>query len=227
MFGVTKGCRAQHALLHGGTLKNGKVSVDRRCSHGIRLRELVARIRFEAGDVVTCYGGLVKAAPSETDSDTHMRHIPLSDHVLDGLPFSNCFPEKIGSVLDHANTVSLQPRCQDPEWEKIIVSNGVGYMANTVTWCPLRVRARANVVVCEEILGREIPGVPYSSILVLRASTGGIDSDESIISPYEPWKLKQKFQFKCMEEAHYKAAGKEFITEDCTDIQHTLDTGVI
>jgi hypothetical protein len=208
LFGVTKGCRAQHALLHGGTLKNGKVAVDRRCSHGIRLRELVARIRFEVGDVVTCYGGLVKAAPSETDSDTHMRHIPLSDHVLDGLTFSNCFPEKVGSVLDHANTVSLQPRCQDPEWEKIIVSNGVGYMANTVTWCPLRVRARANVV-------------------VLRASTGGIDSGESIISPYEPWKLKQKFQFKCMEEAHYKAAGKEFITEDCTDIQHTLDTGVI
>ena len=58
------------------------------------------------------------------------------------------------------------------------------------------------------MLGRTIPGVPYPSVMVLRAGTGGIDIGQPVISPYEPWKLTDKFQFKCVEEAHYKAAGR-------------------
>ncbi len=58
------------------------------------------------------------------------------------------------------------------------------------------------------MLGTTIPGVPYPSVLVLRASLGGIDIGEKIISPYESWKLTRKFQFKCIDKEHYEAAGR-------------------
>jgi hypothetical protein len=208
VVGVTKGCQAQRALFYGGTLDNGKVALVKHLSHGVMLRELVAKMRFEEGDYVTCYGGLLGLAPSEeTELDTHMRHIPSTDYVLEGLPFSNCFPQQLGAVCALGYTVPLRPRCDDPAWEQVITSTGIGYMANTVTKCPMRSRARANVTVCEVMLGRAIPGVPYSSVLVLQASAGGIDMEAPIISPYESWKLKRKFQFKCVDEDHYKWAG--------------------
>ncbi len=50
-----KGCQAQNALLRGGTLDNGKVALEIRWSHGVMLRELIAKVRFEHGDDVTCY----------------------------------------------------------------------------------------------------------------------------------------------------------------------------
>jgi hypothetical protein len=195
-------------------LANGMVTVEFRQSHGRMLRELIAQTRFEPGADVTCYGGFVKPALTETDSDTHMRHIPLTDYVLEGLPFSNCFPTQPGAVFQLGYSVPLQPRCEDTAWTKIIESNGIGYMANTVTKCPLRRRTRTNVIVCEAMLGRIIPGVPYPSVMVLRASDRGINVGDRIISPYEPWKLKEKFRFVCADQAHYEAAGREQPVED-------------
>jgi hypothetical protein len=153
-------------------------------------------------------------APPESDSHTHMRHRPSTDYVLEGLPFANCFPTKLGASFHLGYRGPLQPRCEDPAWTKIIASNGIGYMCNTVTKCPLRRRARPNVTVCEAMLGRVIPGVLYPSVLVLRASDGGIDIGDRIISPYEPWKLKEKFAFTCADQAHYRAAGRAIPSEE-------------
>jgi hypothetical protein len=208
LFGTATGCQAQRALFHGGTLQNGKVSVEFRQSHGRMLRELIARVKFKPGADVTCYGGFVAPSTQETDKDTHMRHIPLSNYILAGRPFSNCFPTALGSEFQLGYNVSLQPRCEDPAWTKVIRSNGIGYMSNTVTKCPLRRRARTNVTVCEATLGRHIPGVPYNSIMIIRANSNGIEIGDRIISPYEPWKLKEKFQFVCVDQAHYAAAGR-------------------
>lgn len=209
-FGVAKGCKAQRALFLGGTLDNGKVAVEVHWSHGVQLRELIAVTRFEPNDVVTCYGGLVEKAPvvKNPDGHTHTRQIPGTDYVLEGEPFSNCFPVKQGAMFALGYSVSLRPQCADPRWAKVIASSGIGYMANTVTRCPLSSRTRTNVTVCSDILGRTIPGVPYDSVLYLQASARGIDAGERIISPYEPWKLKEKFTFKCSDNAHYKAAGR-------------------
>jgi hypothetical protein len=110
------------------------------------------------------------------------------------------------------------PVVKDPAWTRIIVSNGIGYMANTVTKWPLRERTHSNVTVCEASLGRNIPGVPYNSVIVIRANDKGIDIGDRIISPYEPWKLKKKFAFACVDQAHYEAAGREQPLEDeCAD----------
>jgi hypothetical protein len=207
VFGTTKGIQAQRALFHGGTLANGKLAVELCPSHGRMLRELVAKVRFEAGDDVCCYGGFVTLAPEEADSDTHMRHIPSTNYVLDGLPFSKCFPTRLGGVFELGYQVPLHPRCVTPAWEKVIETSGIGYIANTITKCPLG-RTRPNVIVCEAMLGRTIPGVPYPSIMTLRASTGGIDVGERIISQYESWKQTKKFEFVCVDEAHYRAAGR-------------------
>ena len=207
VFGKGTGIQAQRALFQGGTLSNGKLAVEFHKSHGLVLRELIAKVRFETGDDVTCYGGFLMSAPKkEKDSDTHMRHIPTSNFVLEGRQFSECFPTTVGGVFQLGFQVSLHPRCGTTAWEEVIATNGLGYMANTVTKCPLS-RSRPNVVVCEAMLGRTIPGVPYPSIMILRAGAGGIDIGQPIISPYEPWKLTKKFQFKCLEEAHYRAAG--------------------
>jgi hypothetical protein len=193
-------------------LDNGKLAVEVHWSHGVQLRELIAGIRFEPDEVVTCYGGFVEKAPVLTESDvnmhTHVRQIPGTDYVLEGEPLSNCFPLKQGAMFDLGYSVSLKPQCADPRWAKVIASSGIGYMANTVTRCPLSSRTRTNVTVCEAVLGRVIPGVPYDSVLYLRASAGGINPGEPIISPYEPWQLKEKFKFKCVDKAHYEAAGR-------------------
>lgn len=206
VFGAAKGCQAQRALIHGGTLANGKVAVEVRWTHGRKLRELIAKVRFEPNEDVSCYGGFLQQAPSETDRHTHMRHVPLTDYVLEGQPFAGCFPVEEG-FTKFTLGVPLSPRCGDPAWDQVITSNGIGYMANTVTKCPLRSRSRTNVTVCEAQLGRAVPGVPYSSVLVLRASDGGIDIGQPVISPYEPWKLKKTFEFKCADAEHYRAAG--------------------
>ena len=131
VFGISKGVQAQRALFHGGTLKNGKVALEWKESHGVMLRELIAKTRFKPGEDVTCYGGFVELAPPVSDEHTHMRHIPLTDYVLEGLPFANCFPTKRGKVVSLGYDVPLHPRCDDPSWAKVIVSNGIGYMCNT------------------------------------------------------------------------------------------------
>jgi hypothetical protein len=216
VFGVTKGCAAQRALFHG-TLENGKVAVEERWVHGRIVRELIAKVRFEWKADVTCYGGMLAPARKEKDTDTHMRHIPQTNHVLEGRPFSECFPVKQGAVFGLGYTVPLRPRCVDPAWDKVIENNGIGYMANTVTRCPLSARTKTNVVVCEAFLGRNIPGIPYANVMVLRAAKGGIDIGQPIISPYEPWKLKKKFCFKCVEPEHYLASGREQTFSDESD----------
>jgi hypothetical protein len=218
VFGVAKGCKAQRALLHGGTLENRKLAVEVHWSHGVLLRELIAQVRFEHKDVVTCYGGFAEKAPvvkkSDVNMHTHMRQIPGTDYVLEGEPFSNCFPVKQGAMFDLGYSVPLRPQCADPRWAKVIASSGLGYMANTVTRCPLILRTRTNVTVCDAVLGRSIPGVPYDSVVYLKASAGGINPGEPIISPYEPWKLKEKFKFKCNDSAHYEASGRVQSSED-------------
>jgi hypothetical protein len=193
----------------GGTLHNGKVTIELRKSHGRMLRELIARVRFEPGDDVTCYGGFVMPAPPPSDEHTHMRHIPSTDYVLEGLPFSNCFPETMGAVCHLGYRIPLKPSCVDPDWTKMIATSGIGYMANTVTKCPLGGRARPNVRVCEARLGRVIEGVPYDSVMLLRASNNGIDIGDRIISPYEPWNLKKMWSWECVDPMHYAASGRE------------------
>jgi hypothetical protein len=215
--GGGKGIRAQRALLEGGTLANGKVGVMFKTSHGHCIRELVARVKFHRGEVVTCYGGFLERVPGpETDEHwlTHMRHIPLNDHVLNGLEFSNTFPASNSIVLGKLGYREwLHPRGVGPEWIRIIESSGLGYMANTVTKCPMT-RTRPNVIVDELILGRVVEGVPYSAVLVLRAGDQDIQVDQTIVSPYEAWKQNQLFEFKCADEWHYIAAGKDFSSVD-------------
>ena len=208
VHGDAKGCKAQRALLNGGTLANGKVHVKVRMSHGRVLRELVAGKRFEPGEDVTCYGGWLLPAPRETDKHTYMRHIPLTDYVLDGLEFSNQFPSEGGAGLRLGYSVALRPTCEDRAWEDVIASTGIGYMANTTTACPQQQRARPNVTICQAMLGRLVTGVPYPSVVVLRASANGIDEGDAIISPYEAYKLTGKFAFKCMDRNHYAMAGR-------------------
>jgi hypothetical protein len=202
-----KGKPAQWALFNAGTLDNCKVHVNILESHGIPLRELVAGVRFEPGDDVTLYGGLLEPGRIETDLDTHTRHIPLNDWVLNGQMFSESFPSGQGGTYNLGIREKLTPRCKSKEWERVIRTTGLGYLANTVTKCPLISRLRPNVVVVELILGRVIPGVPYDSILVLQAGTAGIEPGDRIISLYEYGTQKEKFKFRCADPTHYIAAG--------------------
>ena len=91
---------------------------------------------------------------------------------------------------------------------RVIASTGIGYMANTTTAFPQQQRSRPNVTVCHAMLGRLVKGVPYPSVIVLRASAGGIDEGEAVISPYEAWRLTGKFAFKCVDRSHYAMAGR-------------------
>jgi hypothetical protein len=208
VWGSSNGIQAQRALLNGGTIQNGKVSIQLRMSHGVVIRELIARIRFQPRDDVTCYGGFVEKQPPEGEEDTHMRRIPLTNYVLNGIAFSGCFPSQSGGVFRVGPGVSLKPQCADPQWEKVIVSCGLGYMANTVTKCPLYRQTIPNVSVCEAALERNIVGVSYASVLVLRACSNGIDIGEPIISPYEGKQSKKKFRFICADPEHYATAGR-------------------
>jgi hypothetical protein len=205
--GSASGIAAQRALLTGGTLQNGKVKVEQRISHGMVIRELIAGIRFEPGADVTCYGGFVEKRPPETEEHTHMRGIPASDYALNGILFSGCFPIKPGAALKIGHSVALTPQCEDQRWEAVIASSGIGYFANTVTRCPLST-SRPNVVVHALPMYRKIAGVSYSSVLVLRAASHGIDVGEPIISPYEGCQSKAKFKFPCKDPLHWAAAGR-------------------
>ena len=206
--GRADGIQAQRALFAGGTLQNGKVRIEQRTSHGVIIRELVAGTRFEPGADVTCYGGFMERKPPEKEEHTHMRGIPSSDYVLNGIMFSNCFPTKSGAAFDIGPPVSLTPHCDDARWEEVIASSGIGYMANTVTRCPLHRQTRPNVIKCAAAMHRVIPGVSCDSVMVLRACSKGIDIGEAIISPYEGKKSKDKFQFDCEDPVHWAAAGR-------------------
>jgi hypothetical protein len=212
VVGHGTGSVAQRALLSGGTIDNGKIAITWRKSHGVMLRELITLIRFEAGDCVTCYGGFVEPAPGESEHHTHMRHIPSSEYVLNGLPFANGFSTQPGAVSGLGYRVCLSPHCGDSQWDRVIATSGAGYMANTVTQCPQYRRGRPNVTVCEAMLGRVVPGVTYSGVLFLRASAGGIDANQPIISPYEAHQSNANFLFKCMDTDHYDVAGYDHPT---------------
>jgi hypothetical protein len=199
---------AQRALFNAGTLANGKVVVQVRKSHGRYLRQLVAGQDFQVGEDVTCYGGWLTRAPEETDEHTHTRRIPSTDYVLDGLEFSNQFPVGSAAGLKLGYMEALLPMCEISAWENTIASTGIGYMSNTTTACPQQQRSRCNVTICHAMLGRLVEGVPYPSVMVLRASAGGISKGECIISPYEAYKIAKKFAFKCVDPDHYATAGR-------------------
>ena len=200
-----RGIAAQRALLYGGTLANGMVRLVKRRSHGRDIRELVAGVVFEAGDDVTCYGGMVSKQPSIMTAQsklqqTHVRNIPSSDYVLDGLEFSKCVPDEPYPV---ENDKLLFPDCNDKRWTNVLLNTGVGYMANTVTKCPLNPRERPNVVIYEAVLHRSIQGVPYDSVILLRAASRGIAKEEKIISPYEGYKNDPDFHHDCVDDEHH------------------------
>ena len=205
---TNRGIRAQRALQESGTLANGKVYVTIRESHGTSLRELVAGVRFDPGEAVTLYGGLLEPGRKETVVDTHARHIPLMDCVLNGKDFANAFPSSERWHFNGGHTVKLKPHCANKHWDKVICTTGIGYMANTVTKCPLYQQLRPNVVVAEMMLGRVIVGVPYTSILVLVAGQAGIEAGDRIISLYEHGSQKEKFKFRCVDPIHYITAGQ-------------------
>jgi hypothetical protein len=213
------GIEAQRALLRGGTLLNGKVQVVSHWSHGQELRDLIAGVKFLPLEDVTCYGGQLGLAPPKNDGHTHMRHVPLSDYVLDGIEFSRTFPVATthGVGNKYGFMVPLQPQCVNPVWSDMIASSGIGYMANTHTICPLERRSRNNVTIHAVPLGRNIPDVMYSSVVVLRACSKGIAKGARILSPYEPWKLQEKWKYRCMSAAHYNAAGHSMPITDDTD----------
>lgn len=208
-----KGLRAQRALFNAGTLDNLKVHVSILESHGTMLRELIASVRFEPGDDVTLYGGFLEPERPETDLDTHTRHIPLMDFVLNGQELADSFPSRQGGGYNLGVHAKLRPRCESKDWERVICTTGLGYLANTVTICPLHSRLRPNVVVVELMLGRVIPGVPYASILVLQAGAAGIDPGDRVISLYEHGAQKEKYNSRCADRHHYVAAGRKMPME--------------
>ena len=203
---------AQRALFLGGTLENGKVAVQRRRHHGPFVRHLIAMVDFNPDSVVTCYGGFLEAAPrtkGQTNAKTHMRRIPASDFVLNGWAFSETFPSSSCGMQTLGYNVNMCPEHDDPEWVRIIRTTGLGYMANTKTICPMKVGNGTNVTIGEAKLGRVIPGIPYSSIMVLKACAAGIKTGDPIISPYRSYALKDKFWFKCIDRGHYYWSGRE------------------
>jgi hypothetical protein len=204
VLGTGKGSIAQHALKYGGTLANGKVFVRFGRSHGHDLNALIAGVDFFHHDVVTIYGGAACLAPEEKAEDTHMRHIRLSDYVLNGLAFASAFPKEFSP-----DGQTMGPRGLNEEWTRLIETSGIGYMANTRTRCPLANQPRANVYVDTCILGRVIPGVPYTDLVMLRATKSGIRKGHPVISLYESSSQTAKFRFECADRQHYLDAGKE------------------
>ena len=202
-----KGCRAQRALLHGGTILNGKVSVQVRHAHGRAVRELVCLEDVPPLGVVTCYGGFVGLAPDEKDEHTHMRHLPASDYVMDGDAFSSTIPEGNSAASKFGVEIPLFPCCDNEQWAFVVASSGIGYMANTMTKCPLQGQKRYNVTVHAYTLGRVVPGVVQSDVLVLQACSDGLKAGDCVVSPYESYRQTKKFEFVCDDLMHYRAAG--------------------
>jgi hypothetical protein len=207
------GAPAQRAIMTGGTLDNGKLRVYFQKSHGVLVRELIAMVRFEPHSVVTCYGGFVELAPSEEACHTHMRHIPETKRVLNGVEFASRFPCKPGVMFELGRGLPLRPVCANADWSTVIRTTGLGYMANTVTKCPLQ-RTRPNVTIQCKPVGRYIKNVPHgSSVVYLVAASKGIAVGDAVISPYEACVQTAKFRFNCADPAHYKAAGCAFIQD--------------
>jgi hypothetical protein len=212
--GTGSGVRVQRAIMSGGTLENGKVRVYFRRSHGVTLRELIAMVTFEHHDCVTCYGGFEEPAPaSKLDGNNHMRHIPCTRRVLNGLPFADCFPTVPGVMFDLGLDAPLRPRCDNPAWSHMIRTSGIGYMANTVTKCPMRLQPRPNVTIQSRSSYRQIDGVSCGSVLYLECGVRGIAVGDPIVSPYEGWAGNPEFRFECVDQDHYARAGLEFRPE--------------
>ena len=142
-----------------------------------------------------------------------MRHIPCTKRVLNGLPFADCFPSVPGVMFDLGLDVPLSPRCDNPAWSHMIRTSGIGYMANTVTKCPMRLRPRPNVTIESRTFHRHIDGVSSGSVLYLACGARGIAVGETIVSPYEGCAGNPAFRFKCVDKGHYARAGQEFRPE--------------
>ena len=59
-------------------------------------------------------------------------------------------------------------------------------------------------------LGRTIPGVPYTTLMVLTTGVNGIKAGEPIVSIYVWACQKKKFQFECRNRWCYAAANKPY-----------------
>ena len=204
-----RGWRAQQLLLGGGTL-DGNLYVAWEKRHGIWLLGLYSTQDIEGNRDVTCYGGVRRPKPAqELDTDTHMRCVPGEDFVMDGKEFAACFQGPRSPLCEFGGLIPVLPRCGSRGWREVIRSSGIGYMANTVTKCP-RVLERPNVFTAYVPLGRTIPGVPYTSLMVLRAGVHGIRAGEPIVSVYVWACQKAKFTFACKDRGCYAASSKPY-----------------
>jgi hypothetical protein len=223
--GTGKGCGAQRAVLSGGTLATGKVAVKWVTDHGYTERGLVNRVVFRPRDVITLYGGEERPRPLDgTGPHTHTRVIPETrgQRVLDGASFASTFPGTPPPSGDVGSGEGLHPEC-DPELSQLIMSTGIGYMANSpITYCPLGVE-RPNVTVTRIPMGRLVPGIGYNVLVALTCGGRTLEPGTTLLCEYRPkLDLPQHFQFHCRDRAHYLAAGVPFPEEVCNGDRASL-----
>ena len=227
VHGSGTGCQAQRAVLHGGTLDNGKVGVEWTTSHGFTVKGLINRFLLEPSETITLYGGEEqRRPPHETAEHTHMRVIPETSgqRVLNGAPFAATFPRSPPQVSGPGFDTRVLPQC-DRELADLIRRTGLGYMANSpITYCPLGTE-RANVTVARVPMYRRVAGVGYTVLLVLTCGNKQLQPGTPLLCDYRPkMDLPAKFQFRCRDPSHYHAAGQPFPrTEESSDGD---DTGV-
>ena len=196
-------------LLGNGTL-DGDLYVAWEERHGTWLLGLYSKLDIGGKQDVTCYGGVWRPRPAvELDTDTHMRCVPGEDFVMDGKEFAECFQGPRSPLCRLGRLVPVVPHREGSGWAEVISSSGIGYMANTVTKCP-RVIERPNVNITHVPLGRTIPGVPYTTLMVLTTGVNGIKAGEPIVSIYVWACQKKKFQFECRDRWCYAAVNKPY-----------------
>jgi hypothetical protein len=102
---------------------------------------LFAARQYEAGDIVTSYGGIRRNPTKERIADfgAHARLIPKSTYCMDGGPWVAQFDFKDESGSE-PNQVNLRLDC-GIELKEEILRSGVGYMANRATKCNIKVEA--------------------------------------------------------------------------------------
>jgi transposase-like protein len=171
-------------LEHSGSLANERVFVAISDVCESPILGLFANVDFKRGDVVTCYGGRLRSSndahQEEEDHKTHVRRIPGSIFVRDGLEFSRYFKRdsvsEMKSELDLPASARVHREvtgCERDVWERI-QQEGVGYMANTDEKSKLNVKVKS--------LKPTNSGV-YPEILTYVA-TRDIKQYEEILAPY-------------------------------------------
>ena len=147
-----------------------------------------------AGQVITVYGGdlcaEVDVLKKEPKLYTHVRRIPGSIFVRDGLAWSSMF-DRTGVDFEkerelppclRARVLPLSNGDSDEKTERIL-SGGIGYMINTGPRCTHNVR-------CINVNPSKDGIVPDELFIV---SSRDIDADEELIAPYNNNEFKMKF----------------------------------